>query len=254
MKKKNAIMLYMLFLVSVVVRAQSVGEVDEKLVKYVKNVSAAEWSIADNRDDMIAIANNELKNYLKEVNGEVLLTGQFPKSEEYGLQYVASEDGNVRIYCWNIWDGGGRINQSGNIVVYKGKNGIKISDIIDSDSDGDSNWQQYIKTVHTRDNDVIYLVTNFVAHSLTSRTEGIHAYTIKEDAFVARTAFKTKTRYLNSIEFDYELGRNNLTQGITLSNDKSFLSVPIVRKDGTFTDNKLIYRFDGEMFVFKGKE
>ena len=131
--------------------------------------------------------------------------------------------------------------------------GVKFQEMQDTASEGDYGCDyRSITTVHTKNNQNIYLVIEEAVVSTKDRYEGITAFIIEGVSLKKLNAFKTKTKSLNSIGYGFDAfahGQGTFVSEIHFSNDSRKLYVPIVKGE-TLTDNFLVYIFDGDNYVF----
>lgn len=238
--------------------AQSAGEIDKQLSLRLKGIYEAEGDTTDKREDKLEAANERMENYFALVAKKVELMGaKLPLANKAGLGNSISEDKKLAVYNWDTWQGG-TMHFFTDMLVYKTVNGVQVADMKDTSVEGDpGGYCMGIDEVHTKSGGAVYLVYMRAIASTKDRDDVVTAYEIVNGQLVKKNFFKTKTKLLNSIDYEFDMFENDGTKHLPtlqLSKDKKKFYVPIVNKDGVFEKGDLVYEFDGEMFVFKGKE
>ena len=205
----------------------------------------------DGAYDSLIAANNVFEDYFKKcLHNPSTLTANFNNAQKEGLRCVTSNDGKVRFYSWDTWTGGTMHNFS-DLVQYKNNNGIAVDRIREDGDPGYFYMDAY--SIKAKDR-TIYMAKYHAIGSTRDVGEGIVAYALKDGVLSNAKVFLTKTQSLDRIEYGFDFFSINDSNGVKpeihFSNDLHTLYVPIVKKDGSFTKDFLIYVFDGNNYVF----
>ncbi len=240
------------------VRAQGVGDIDRQLSLKLKGITDAMADTGDKRQELLDAANERMDNYFALVAKKVeLMDAELPMAKKEGLGYSTSDDKKLRVYDWDTWMGG-TMHFFTDMLVYRTANGMRIADMKDTAVEGDpGGYCMGIDEAHTKSGHTLYLVYMRVIASTKDRDDMVTAYEIVNVQLVKKNFFKTRTKMLNNIDYGYDqfaIDGDKELPVMRLSKDKKKFYVPIVNKDGVFEKGDLVYEFDGEVFVFKGKE
>lgn len=107
-------------------------------------------------------------------------------------------------------------------------------------------------TVTTNSGKTIYLSEN-----LNYGIYSVAAYTKKDGKYVPENAFKVKKNYrsvISSVKYDTWFSSNPDGRFFLFNKDDKTLYVPLIEEYMSGADRYIVYRFDGEHFVYKGKD
>ncbi len=232
----------------------------QKLDALADSVSAA--SSPDNKDyKRLESANARLRNWLlKEgaAHPEWLQVG--PVNFERGAVCVlTSADRRFRIYWWDT-ETGGTMHFYAGVIQYlaaPGRAGTLDLDDKRTMEDGGSPgyWYDELYSVTTKSGNTFYLPVYGADYSTRDKASGIRAYTIRAGKLRGDVPFFfTKTKQYSDISYNYDFfkyaGREEGLPQLTYLEKEREVVIPVVTKDNTITDRVLVYRFDGERFVY----
>ena len=200
-----------------------------------------------NLDSLYAV-NQHLRDFIMQHNNlEYMLTYDFKKLKAAGMQIHTSADTLCRTFVWNVtFTGPMRYRNS--MLMYKANTfmsgnlydkGAIVSDII---------------TLHIKSGETIYLVHNEDEYQLENRYQGYYAYDINDEYFETKRIFFIGSDAQPSAGYRYDMSSFNKpyvkTQPVTFSKDMKYIYVPIIKKDGIFPGDYLIYEFDGNGYHY----
>jgi len=231
----------------------TLNQIDQHIAAALSDITNKAGSTSDGSD--VSKANWKLLAYIKEAcERQEFLRAPLKKAQEAGLNRVTSSDGKLCIYCWDTLTGGTMHNYWA-LAQYQDGNEV-LCDLLNPGSmketdDGEGGyWYDKIRTIKTKDNKTVYLVTGGSRGSTIDFGDIIEAYSIDKGQFALVPIFQTKTKLLDQIEIEVH-GAEPVE--ILVSDDNQKVSVPIITKDGTPTDRFLVYKFNGSKFVFDPK-
>ena len=204
--------------------------------------------------DTLQKVNDEFQSSLKRFASRYPSSISLPLKElqDRGLLIATSPDSLFRIYSWDTYTGG-TMHIFANVFQFKsdGKVFSKAKEHYD-EGDGASSYSNIylLKTPTT----LYYLAIGNSILSTLYLGQQVNAFTITGKKLVAAKIFKTTNGFTNSIEVDYSLpslpqsGKDSDDLFI-FDPDKKTISFPVVREDGTVTNRKIVYAFDGQYFV-----
>ena len=262
MMKKTTLFIT-LILLSFGGKAQSVKQIEDKMYRYTKSID--KWGEDDEEFyDSLKKDNKDLLNYMvrKLTKAPATLLYDFPKLKKSRIDILTSDDNKFRIYCWAI--GYNSTAQSFDALLqYKSDSGTKIK-ILNDDSkgvEGDVYTGAYYKALFTKATKTrgnIYLV---ISNEVASGAMGViilKAYSVENGKLCDTVRlFKTTKKTLNSFSFYYDLSNpatKDTIASTSLSEDKMRLKIPVVVENGLITDKYIVYKFDGDYFVFDKNE
>lgn len=212
---------------------------------------------------LAAQENSKLLEYLKE-NGQKhpeMLTAKFAAADSFGMQILTSDDGQLRFYCWDDQTGG-TARSFNTLVQYKTTTGSDVRVVNDASVEEEGAvssgaFYSEIHTIQTESHGKVYLVQTVAIGSSKDVIAGIGAYAI-ENGVLNDTVkmFKTAKGTLSDISYYYDRQTNvddktgDQKNTLHLSEDKKTLYVPVVDNDGKVSGKSLVYKFDGNLFVF----
>lgn len=246
--------------------AQTPTDIDSRVAAYLKviNYWGEMFKTPTDYDDSLIAANNRLFDYMKVVcYNPATLKASFPKAQEEGLITISSDDSILRFYSWDTW-----IDQTlhcfNSFMQYRTTKGIKVV-VLNSLSNlykhGDPGaYITDVTTVHTSSGKTVYLVTDC---NIAGDNKGyeVKAYTMQQDTLVSIPFFKNGKNVLRSVDYAYRENYTGDTTGVNhgqfntlhFSADKSKLFLPIIAINGEIDERYYIFKFDGEMYVYKKK-
>ena len=245
------ILLFQIFSVGAA-NAQSVKNIEDKIVYYLRELKD---------DKKSADANEQLLAFLKSSGTQkpAMLTTPFKRAEAEGMHIIASNDKKVKVYCWDDQQGGS-MRGFHSLMQYQTPKGAAIIELdksISTEEGADPGYYYSdIKTIPSKIGQTYYLVIGSGIYSTKDLSMRVKAYAIKNGMINdSIRIFKTKHSYLNEISYSYNYfsnysdkeGKEN--NEIHFSGDNQILYIPIVVKDSV-TNKCLVYKFDGEYFVF----
>lgn len=214
---------------------------------------------ADGLFDSLEKVNTALLTYLQEKSTTTpeLLDIDLSSMDTAGMIILTSEDKKFRIYCWDT-ETGGTMRFFNSLIQYrtgKGSESVVLNDIAKTEEPGD--FYREIYTVHAKTGNTYYLLTSRGIYSSRDIVEVIRAYAIENGKLNDSVKlFRTTRQQLNEItytcDFFSNIDSNTGSQRnlIRLSDDKQTLFIPVVNDKDEVTDKSLIYKFDGNQFVF----
>jgi len=237
-------------------QATSAEELDKHMAPYLKKISEA----AGNYDDKIGAVNDQLLSYFKKAGSNpVLLTAPLPTCQSNGLKALASEDGQTRFFSWDT-NTGGSMHFFYSLVQYRVQGKTYCSVLNPKQTCGDKHecGQDFadVRSVKTKDGKSIYLATYSAYFSHPESCRSIAAYSIVGTKLVPVKVFQAKSQLLDTIDCPlHDTVEYQEKSFVKISQDGQTVSVPIITKNNVVTGHYLIYRFDGNKFVFdpKGK-
>lgn len=233
-----------------------VGAFTKQIASYTSEIQRFR---AEGLFDSLEVVNTALLTYLKEKSEAApgLMDIDLKAMDTAGIVVLTSEDNKFRIYCWDT-ETGGTMRFLNSLIQYRTEVGAKVvvlNDIATTEEPGA--FYREIYTVHATNGNTYYLVTSRGIYSSRDIVEGIQAYTIEKDKLNdSIKLFRTAKQQLNDIsyacDFFSNIDSNTGSQRnlIRLSDDKQTLFIPIVNAKDEVTDRSLIYKFDGNQFVY----
>jgi hypothetical protein len=214
---------------------------------------------ADGDYDHLNNANRVLMAYMKKIcSDESILLHELKVADSLGMKVLTSDDRKFRIYCWDTWTGG-TMHFLDAIVQYKIEKGSReyvLNDISESTEEGGDCgfWYSELHTIYANGSKTYYLPVYYGIYSGIEHASGISAYAIEGDKLNNEPRiFKPTGKPLYDISYSFTSGtvdKESAENNITLSADKKTLSIPITDKDRVVTEKSLIYKFDGDKFVY----
>jgi hypothetical protein len=259
---RSIITLLFIVLFSSPVHAQKNEETDARVAGYMRRINYwAATTDREHRDDSLEKANCVLVAYLLRLGDAQpsSIRATFSKAEKEGLSVVSAPDGQLRLYCWDTRMGGTmRLYQD--IVQYATKNGVQCRNMKDSTiAGGDYGfYATAVIAIPAKGGRRAYLIPKHAVVSNKDRYSGIDAYVMEGESLKPFNLFQAGSKLLSSIGYGYDefASANNLNTrklinlpDIHLSKDLHTLYIPVVKGE-TLTDKYLIYKFDGNHFVF----
>ena len=213
----------------------------------------------DDSASIVAVltGNRNLKNYIDKTftSDPATLQMKFPELKEV-LKYTSSRDRKIRAYSWESGINGNEMSflqfQAGDKtkIIWN----TKVSDLTDAGSLAFVYNYSYssITSVKTKLGKTVYLlIYEMQFPRVHERQEIIDAYAIDHGKLEPVYFFRTTKHQLSSISYSHD-GQGSIPDAdseIHLSDDKKTLYIPIV-KDYYVTDKFLVYKFDGNNYVF----
>ena len=257
---KKTILFITLILLSFGGKAQSVKQIEDKIYHYTKSIDKWAGKMDEDGADSLSKANKGLLNYLAKnlIKDSGTLQYDFPKLKKSRLDVLTSDDKKIRIYSWEVGSFGSAHSFDA-LIQYQSDSNTKIK-ILNDDSksvEGEVFTGAYYKalfTIPTKTRGNIYLV---ISDEIASSAMGaiiLKAYSIENGKLCDTVRlFKTTKKTINSFSFYYDLSNpatKDTIAGTSLSEDKMRLKIPVVVGNGLITDKYIVYKFDGDYFVF----
>lgn len=211
-------------------------------------------------DDSLETANKALSEFLK--NGSKKhpewLDMDLPGTDTMSINVLTSEDRKARIYSWDTRLGGTMRFFYG-VMQYKTSKGSDVKVLNDENSEeGDSGLMyRYLHTIKTSSGKVYYLVLYRGVYSTKDVVDGVAAFSIENDMINDTIkVFKAAKSELNSISYGYDFLSNidensgGQKNELHLDEKKTKLFIPVVDNKDNVTNRSLIYKFDGDKFVY----
>jgi len=262
--RKTAIFLVMILFYCGTVEGQSIPQIENTILKDTKRLNYLETEMQkgiDSYDSMVIISKN-LLDYLKIAlkKQPASISADF-KVKNTGMNILTSDDGKVRIYCWYVGRGGTALSFDA-LIQYKTSTGTKVK-VLNDDSKrterdiltGSCYTKLY--TYQTNDSGTVYLEIDHVVAWNAGGEYNAGAFAIKNNKLLWGVPFfKTSTKTKSSIGYEYDLSSKKNSKldfkdiNIKVSDDKQTLSIPLTTSDGIITGKYLVYKFDGNEFVF----
>lgn len=182
-----------------------------------------------------------------------------PVFDSSDIHVITSVDRRFRIYSWDRRDGGTMHFYSG-VIQYLSAPGRALTvSLLDTMSmeDGGGPGERYFElhTVKTKSGKTFYLALHVSRYSSRDLGSGIRAYTIvdgrlRDDVPLFFTPKKSHADISYSYDYFKYAGKEKGPPQLTYREKERELLVPVVRQDDTITDRALVYRFNGERFVY----
>lgn len=241
------------------IQYSSIADAENKLIEYINNI------------DSYSSFPSKLFSELV-VNDERCFTYNFERLIESArdvtvrpLRVVASDDGNLRLYTWDV-DGGTMSCYSG-IASFRNSNGIfSYTSVNDDywDIESDVESQNYanmacgvfeIKTIRLSNGTPVYAVFTHSSGSSIMQMTVVAAYEITESGIEQYNLFRDNGKETNSVLF-YRNPSGSFPIDIILT-DEELIIPETMEGDNPFggdriTGRILHYRFNGEVFEHTG--
>lgn len=195
---------------------------------------------------------------LKSTNSVAMLKYKFTELDEL-MSIATSADGKLRIYSWDMQDGG-TMHRFARVYQYAAADGTIRSRADKAEEEGMGHgFVSDIYNVSTNEG-ALYIVCSTVIASGKNYMQSANLYTI-DDAVLndAVKRFKTGSGLTNKISFDYDnfsvIDREDRPEKLIVFDAKTgTLKFPVVINDqrypdGRVTDKFIGYKFDGTYFV-----
>ncbi len=261
MKKNIGIVIVYLFLV-LPAKGQSVRQVQDMLSHYSQRIQTLRVSNDyENRDDSLKAINKSLVNYLKTVGEKnpATLKARFNPNE--GIKILTSDDGLFRVYGWDVGNIGKAKSFDAVFQYQSGKNTrtFVMNDASEiSDTEGvvcSGEYYGELYTIHTKDSGNVYLVFGYSSYASGLGGPSLTAYKLRSGKLIsAYPFFNTTKETVGEISFTYDLevagNEHAYMPVIEISKDKQTIYIPVINKDEKVTTKDLVYKFDGNRFVY----
>ena len=198
----------------------------------------------------------EFKSFVK--TNSATLSYSFKRLIDSNYCYIkTSDDGNFRIYSWDIWTGGTMhfFNQ-----IYQYRNNGKVFSKIPQYEEGDAgSFCSKIYTVGIN-NKTYYLAISNGIYSTKDASQSISVFTIDNNKLVDTVnLFKTKTKRLNSIDVEFDFFSvvdrpERPVELITYDDQQKIIYIPVVNDKGQVTQRNILYQLKNNYFEFIGIE
>lgn len=234
--------------------AQSVSprEAENKISGYLKKMAYWRQQHREDNIDSVYFYNDQLRIYLTDIqNNDFMLTSPFPMLKKAGMKISTSDDHMCRTYVWEVCSSAA-MHYKASLLVYK--TGADIVGIIHREGMTTGN----IHTIHTANGQTVYLILVENKYGLKDRSCGFAAYTI-DNSFLTDKAFfymGNDSQAYAGYRYDiasYKVHDDKLPP-TSLTTDKQRVSIPIVKEGGVYKGQNMIYKFDGNKFVYEKLE
>jgi len=200
--------------------------------------------------DAVGKANDSLRSYLKQrARDPKLLSVPLKSVSDLGMLIATSPDKKLRLYSWDTQTGGSMRFYSTIAQLHPGnENRCTVIDMSPKEA-GDSEFCKTISMVRTGEGKNVYLLQTYSVWSSTFRGSTIEAYSIEHGTLKKFPIFQTTKGSLWEIEcstsdsYDFP--------DIELKNNNKSLFVPLIDKNGHQTSKYLVYKFNGNKYVFQ---
>lgn len=237
--------------------AQSVAAIERKLCRYLDTIQHINPGTDDY--DRLDSFNMAMMQYLLQTGSKqpAMLQHTFPEAVKKGLDISTSADKKVRVYSWDTWEGG-TMHFYISILQFASGKGVKTFQLDQPDTTKDGGDAGYyytdVKEITNSNGKKYYLLTGVGRYSTKDRGTIVKAISIDNGALNDTVKFFIAgKKQLNNISYYYDLfasadkKKDNST--LHFSSDMKTMYIPVV--DGeVLTGRYLIYKFDGEHYVF----
>ncbi|HET7152551.1 MAG TPA: hypothetical protein VFJ29_02205, partial [Candidatus Kapabacteria bacterium] len=211
MKYTLAVLLIALAVPCVKAQVQTIKQIDARIARYLNRIICLDQ--CQNSDttgvdysDSIQLVDDQLYVYMHKAfkANPATLTAKFPRAEKEGLEYVTSEDGNLRFYDWDMLTGG-TMHFFMDVAEYKTNTGVEV--IAKYGGETRFNGCYYhlhpgIAVIHAK-NKTVYVSSYNSIGSNQDASMGIAAYALENNTLVRVPFFRAKGKLKNGIGFGY---------------------------------------------------
>jgi hypothetical protein len=210
--------------------------------------------------DSIASYNDRLSAYLSKVCATVSATidAPFTKTAGNNVDIYTSADKMLRCYTWNSRENANGLAQMvRNVVQFKTGKGTKSA----TDNDG-LDWVpdglvEGIKTIHTKDNKTVYLVSSNFVDLPEDQHFWLTAVVIENGHLKQYPIFKSGGKTRGQITYDHAAVTHDEDEDVPdkkeptlhFSKDLQSIYVPFTDKKNKLTGQYYVYKFDESFFV-----
>jgi len=263
--KLTPIAIACLLLCTTVLRAQQrPADIDKTIAAYLERITywGAVYKTPTDYNDSLMAANERLMTYMKVVCEQpATLRYSFPKALENGLIVVSSEDSTLRFYSWDSWVDPS-LHVFNSLVQYHTSAGIKIrvlNNVSNLYKRGDpGSYFMDITTVRTKAGKTVYMATD-CSIAGENKGYGVRAYTIEKDSLITTPFFRSGNKVTSSLDYAARENYSGDTTGgfhgqlvsLHFSTDKKRLFLPEISPTGILSFKYFIFKFNGEMFVYR---
>jgi hypothetical protein len=237
---------------------QTNAQIERELVGHIRNIE--KWSSygSESNDELLSKENEVFaEKLLKFTKIASTLSYEFAALDEF--MYIAtSADGRLRIYSWDLQDGGTMHNFS-RVYQFRGADG-KIYSQPDDLTEGDPG--SFVYDIFTLDakGEKTYLVCTTAILSTSDNNQTVRLYKIAGNSLVNGVKLiKTKSGLTDSIGFSYNFfsvaeREERPVRLIRFDRRTKTLTIPVVIEDKEFPNGRVTgkfisYRFNGTYFV-----
>ncbi|MBA3829990.1 MAG: hypothetical protein H0X33_13700 [Taibaiella sp.] len=253
----RSILLFLLVLVTTSTHAQTMDSIEDQILRYLDTIEQYRNPSYQINDSSISNdANYNLMIYLDDVckREPNTLNEKFQKLIKRGV-VSTSNDHKFRIYSWDN-QRGGTMRCYNSILQYRiGKltrTKILYIDTGEASERGIGADYNIIHTITTNTNRTIYLVERDGIYMSSYGSVGIKAFEITAMGINDSVKiFKTSKAFLNNIDCSYYYS-DTIPNKLYLSKDKKTVYIPLTNANEQLTGKHLLYKFDGEKFVYSG--
>lgn len=260
MRTVSIILISLLF--AMAASAQAPVAVERELIGYLDNITKYGNYGGEFDGDKLDKNNTALKNALIKYGKRAdILAYKFAKLDNK-MDIATSRDGRLRIYSWDLEDGG-TMHDFDNVFQYKGKSGKIYTWSRTNVAEGDygSFYTQIFQTDTSEG--PIYLGNSTFIGSTSLGGQTISAFRVNGEKLDTNArVIKTRSGVTNSISFSYDFFTvvDHPERPVRLffyDDAKKSFRFPIVIEDsktpqGRVTNRYITYRFDGKYFVKVG--
>lgn len=249
----------LILLFSIAAFAQTNATIEKDLVAAVNALDKYSTYGGNYDEAKLNKANSTLETkLLKYAKMPATLAYKFPKLAET-MRVITSEDGKLRIYDWDMMDGGTMHNYA-RVYQYKGTDGKVYAMAEPETGDAGGNYAYSIHTVTTKSGPV-YIVCGTFRASGADHFQSADLFKITGAKLTTGVKLiKTKSGLTHTLGFEYnpfsieDTEKEDAYELIKFDKKTNTLTIPVVIEDteypnGKITNGKISYRFDGTNFV-----
>lgn len=240
--------------------AQTPQQIEQELVKNIKELQKYSSYGSNYNDEKLSKANEVFENnLLKYTKIDSTLSYKFPLLNKM-MMNATSEDGKFRIYSWDT-ETGGTMHDYSRVYQYQGADGKVYSRTEEkAEEDGGAGSFVYeIYTVDSKDGKIYIVCSNFIGstqdHYQSADLFKIDGNLLKDKVKLIKTA----SGLTDTLNFEYNFfsvvdRKERPIKLILFDKNTNTLKIPIVINDNKFPNgrvtNKFIsYKFNGTNFV-----
>jgi hypothetical protein len=247
--KKIAFYIFMLFVLpNCIGQSDLCQKTDIELTADYSKISPFYYADNDSLVKQSEHFSNKLLNYI--TKNSQSLNCQFQSFKDSIGTVLTTENGVLRIYSWDTWQGG-TMKDYANIFQYKSGNKVLV-DTFEKVEGYFGTYYSDLKTLKINDKSY-YLAISSGSLSSKDCYEKITVFSIEKNKLGETPIIKTKNGLKNSISFEYDFFSvvdrpERPIQLIKYDQTKKTIYIPVVFENGKVTDKYITYKFTGEYF------
>jgi hypothetical protein len=186
------------------------------------------------------------------------LTFDFKDLAKIGLKISESQDGFLKIYCWDS-ETGGTMRNYRNVFQFKDSNKLFSQKLIsDIDESGESSFSYEIVDQVISENKTFYIVKCVSIGSSAVSRHKIKIFSIDNSKLNENAKLiKTKTGIRNELSYDIDFSSSVNQESDSVDSEYAWLlydkknkiiSLPLILENGKLTKRKIKYVFKGKYF------